>query len=246
MPGWSTIFFYEVIMSTVGFDESGFNCDFLNEFNHKGWEMTLSEKICFVSMIRTIRPKIALEIGSRAGGSLQILSRYCDKVHCIDIDPTVVERLGSRFPNVEFHIGDSKEELPKLFHRLGREGGFPQFVHIDGNHTVDGAFWDLKVTLEQCPPAAMHVLMHDTFNPDVRKGMMLVDCTGMPNLHHADFDFMPGVLHEREIVKDQMWGGMAYFKLMQFQREGELIVNNFLNRVVFKIAEISAHIGNGA
>lgn len=228
-------------MSTINFSETNFNKVFLNDYDHLGWEMTPSEKIVFVNLLKELKPNLALEIGSRAGGSLQVISRFTDKVICMDIDDTIVSRIGSKFKNVEFKIGDSKRILPSFYEELLAQDIFPQFIHLDGDHTEEGAYLDLLHTLRVCPPNRTIVLMHDTFNPLVRKGIERVPFEEMEYLHHADLDFMPGVIHERAVVKDEMWGGMSLFILEPTKRNRPIVVNNFLSRVVSHVAKISSH-----
>ena len=100
------------------------------------WMMSPAEQIAMVYLLEHLRPKVAIEIGTRFGGSLQVLSRFCERVYSLDIDPEVPQRLQGRFSNVEFLIGPSDETLPRLLDRLQGEGAEVSFVLVDGDHSA--------------------------------------------------------------------------------------------------------------
>ena len=217
-------------------DKLFFGSDLIDE-----WEMITPERVVFQVLVKKLGPAISLEIGSRNGGSLQVLKSYSEKVICIDIDETLPSRLGDRFGDVEFVIGDSREVLPGLLRRLQAEGEIPDFVHIDGDHTSEGARHDLEHILEMKPDRRTVVLMHDTFNPDVRKGIKSIDYNKYENLHYVDLDFMTGVLHSREPVMNEMWGGFALFVLEGKKREGAIEVHNYLEPQFLLTLKGSSH-----
>jgi protein-L-isoaspartate O-methyltransferase len=53
------------------------------------WMMSPSEQMAMIFLLEHLRPKVAIEIGTRFGGSLQVISRYCERVYSLDIDPEV-------------------------------------------------------------------------------------------------------------------------------------------------------------
>ncbi len=118
-----------------------------------------------------MRPKIAIEIGTRFGGSLQILARYCEKVYSLDIDPDVPRRLEGKYPNVEYIIGPSDETLPPLIERLQREGAELSFALVDGDHSATGVKADIDNLLKFTPTVPLYIIMHESFNPDCRNGL---------------------------------------------------------------------------
>ena len=85
------------------------------------WQMTPSEQVMVMHLVEHLKPKAAIEIGTRFGGSLQVLAKFCDRVYSLDIDPEVQDRLKGRFENVEYLIGPSDETLLPLLDRLPRE-----------------------------------------------------------------------------------------------------------------------------
>ena len=82
------------------------------------WQMESSEQLSLLAILQNLQPECAIEVGSRWGGSMQILSRFAKRVISCDIDATCQERLGPKYPNVEFITGDSKAMLPGLMKRL--------------------------------------------------------------------------------------------------------------------------------
>src|SRR5437868_8530331 len=65
----------------------------LNSNDIKYWEMSPSEQVALVFLLEYLRPKVAIEIGTRFGGSLQVLSHFSDRVYSLDIDAEVPSRL---------------------------------------------------------------------------------------------------------------------------------------------------------
>src|SRR5215469_5086572 len=50
------------------------------------WMMSPSEKVALIFLLEHLRPKVAIEIGTKYGGSLQVLAQLCDRVCSIDVD----------------------------------------------------------------------------------------------------------------------------------------------------------------
>jgi cephalosporin hydroxylase len=101
------------------------------------WEMSNSEKHTLLTLLKDVNPSISIEIGTKEGGSLQLISALSKVVYSIDID-VEVKKLGSLFDNVEFVTGDSKKVLPALLSNLESKGLQPDFILIDGDHSFDG------------------------------------------------------------------------------------------------------------
>src|SRR5262249_36559744 len=92
------------------------------------WMMSPSDKVALIFLLEHLRPKVAIEIGTRYGGSLQVLSQFCHRVYSIDVDPDIPRRLEGKFPNVEYLIGPSDQLLPSLIDRLAEEGAELSFA----------------------------------------------------------------------------------------------------------------------
>jgi hypothetical protein len=163
-----------------------------------------------------------LEIGSRNGGSLQMLTRYCDRVISLDVDENVASNLKQKFPDTEFYTGDSKTLLPDILQKMDDEKALPDFIFIDGDHTVEGAATDLRNALGITPRTRTWVLMHDTFNPLVREGVKSCLSGDYPHVHFADLDFAPGIILDSGPLKGEIWGGFSLFILEPYKREGAI------------------------
>jgi hypothetical protein len=191
------------------------NTAFLDKFHInsvENWEMELSERMIFTYILQVIKPQLSLEIGSRNGGSLSALSRLSQRVDVIDIDTTIPQRL-SKFTNVNFHIGDSREVLPSLLAKYEKLGVWPEFIHVDGAHDLEGAYWDIHHILSIVPKREVIIMMHDSFNQDVRAAIKKLKLADYRNLSYANIDFISGVLHTKKENANELWGGFALFVL---------------------------------
>src|SRR5690348_11640996 len=84
-------------------------CEALGVEGKLDWRRTPAEQVGMLYLLGQLRPRVAIEIGTRFGGSLQVLSRFAEKVYSLDIDPAVTKRLEGRFANVEYLTGPSDE-----------------------------------------------------------------------------------------------------------------------------------------
>ena len=149
------------------------------------WEMVNAEKIALLNLLSDIKPVISIEIGSKEGGSLQLISQLSKTVYSLDIDPSV-KNLSEKFSNVNFIIGDSKVTLPLLLKDLHNKNEQPDFILIDGDHSAEGVKNDIENILKLKTTKPLVILMHDSFNPICRKGLL-------PNLgrsRHPPFPFL--------------------------------------------------------
>ena len=189
------------------------------------WQMSPSEQIMIMYLVEHLRPRAAIEIGTRFGGSLQVLARHCGRVYSLDIDPEVKERLKGRFGNVEYLIGRSAETLPPLIDRLQRENTEVGFVLIDGDHSTDGVRRDIDNILRYKPSTTLYIIMHDSFNPVVRRGLRAANWSGCPYVHRVELDFVAGSVNSTPGFRGQLWGGLAIGILTPEPRSGDLEIS---------------------
>jgi len=95
-------------------------------------------------------------------------------------------------------------------------------VLIDGNHTAEGIKRDIENVLQFKPSQPVYILMHDSFNPEVRAGIESANWQGCPYVHWVELDLVPGILLDRMPFRRQMWGGFAFALLHPVVRQGEL------------------------
>ncbi len=195
---------------------------FVDEHEPQIWQMTSAERATLFFLLSQINPQCSIEIGSAKGGSLAVLSQFSQIVYSLDINPACKTRLGPRFSNVEFIAGDSRATLVPLLHRLQPENSTLEFVLIDGNHTAEGIKRDIENVLQFKPSQPVYILMHDSFNPEVRAGIQNANWQGCPYVHWVELDLVPGILLDRMPFRRQMWGGFAFALLRPVVRQGEL------------------------
>ena len=176
------------------------------------WEMVNAEKIALLNLLSDIKPVVSIEIGSREGGSLQLISQLSKTVYSLDIDPSV-KKLSEKFTNVNFIIGDSKVTLPLLLIDLHNKNEQPDFILIDGDHSAEGVKNDIENILKLKITKPLVILMHDSFNPICRKGMLDVDYTINKHVEKVEIDFVQGIFSPSATTKGEMWGGFGLIYL---------------------------------
>jgi hypothetical protein len=184
------------------------------------WMMAPAEQVALLFLLSQLRPTIAIEIGTRFGGSLQAISRYCDRVYSIDIDPHVITRLDGKFPNVEFLIGPSDQKLPPLLEELQRKRAPLSFALVDGDHSTEGVRRDINHLLQFKPTVPFYIVMHDSFNPACRAGLRLAQWGSNPHVHAVELDFVAGIVNPAPVFRGQLWGGLALAVLLPKERTG--------------------------
>jgi len=188
------------------------------------WLMSRFEKYTFLSLLQYIKPKTSIEIGTYKGGSLQMISQYSDKVVCLDINSSFVNNLRGKFKNVSFRIGDSKKTLPGLIQEINNSQEIPNFILIDGDHTEEGVKTDINEVLKLIPKEPIYIIMHDSFNPACRKGILNADWVDCPYVHYVEIDYVPGVYHYNSlgIRARSMWGGFTLAILLPEKNKEKL------------------------
>ena len=189
------------------------------------WQMSLAERTTFISVLEKIQPKLSIEIGTYKGGSLQVLSHFSEKVIAVDINNNHVESLSSKFPNVDFRIGNSTEVLPSLISELEEKKITPDFVLVDGGHDEEQVKRDVDIILQFRPLNDITIICHDSFNPGCRRGILSAGWNENPFVHEVEVDFIPGHFFEKDFDtarRGEMWGGFAFALLSPEPRSIDL------------------------
>jgi cephalosporin hydroxylase len=205
------------------------------------WQMQPGEQSALVALLAGLRPKVAIEIGSRYGGSMQVLHRFADRVISLDIDPTCRERLGPKFPKSEFITGDSKSTLPPLMKQLEQEHAAVGFILVDGDHSAAGVQGDIRGLLHYRPSCPLFVILHDSFNPHVREGIRTAPWSENPYVHAVELDYVPGVPVLDVDAYREMWGGFALAILLPEARPGTLETTARMDHLFRTVYRRSAH-----
>lgn len=189
------------------------------------WQMMQWEKIALTGILARVRPRGAIEIGVYYGGSLSLAAQFCETIIAIDIDPAVNERF-KRPENAEVWISPSTEAVPRAFARFDELGIPVNYVLIDADHSAAGVKRDIELVLAYVPKAPMFIVMHDSGNPDTRRGILAADWASSPHVHFVDVDFVPGQIIEHAVTENrgEIWGGLALAMLLPEPRGGALDV----------------------
>jgi hypothetical protein len=199
------------------------------------WQMFDGERLALTGVLARHKPHISIEIGTFHGGSLSLISQCSDIVFAIDIDPQSVVRAG-HLPNVTFLTGKSSDILPLLFRELTDAGLSVDFILLDGDHSAEGIKRDISLILEYIPTKPLFVVMHDSFNPGCRQGMLDSPWHESPYCHWVELDFVPGrMVDNDEPAKGELWGGLAIAYLQPAPRNGYLRIDRTAESL-FRIA----------
>jgi glycosyltransferase involved in cell wall biosynthesis len=205
------------------------------------WQMHDSERLALTALLARARPTCAIEVGTYFGGSLSLISEYSKLIFSIDIDPDVPQRVG-QLANVNYLIGDSGQILPTLFQELSKAGIPVNFVLIDADHSVEGVRRDISLVLQYVPREPMFLLMHDSFNPGCRQGMLEAPWQDSPYCHFVDLDFVPGrAVDHPGAGHGELWAGLAMAFFLPTRRDGALMIGQTAS-TSFKTA-YAAHAG---
>lgn len=176
------------------------------------WQMSRSEKYGLIGLVENLKPDYSLEIGTFRGGSLQVLSHYSNQVFSIDISAEPKRTLENRFQNVKFVVGQSIDVIKSTLEEIEEKGGKLNFVLIDGDHSRKGVYNDLKAVLDYPHQNNVTILMHDSYNPECRKGMKDIDFTKYNNIEYVELDYITGSFWHNNNNRE-MWGGLAMIKV---------------------------------
>jgi hypothetical protein len=186
------------------------------------WMMSHGERGALIQVLRRSQPVSALEIGTAEGGSLAQIRRYAQATYSIDIDPGVAARLAPSMPGVEFLTGDSKELIGVALQRCVERAQPLGFALIDGDHRYAGVQGDIHALLRCQPTRPLWILLHDSSNPECRRGIAEARWADNPHVHLVDLDFVTGTLSEDPLFPGQIWGGLALALLLPEPRTGVL------------------------
>jgi hypothetical protein len=214
--------------------------DFLDgEFGFRlPWMMSYGERLVLFSILQHAKPDAAIEIGTAMGGSLQVIARFARRVYSLDQTHDQLEPVDS---HVELRTGDSKEHLPLLLRELDQRDEKLGFVLIDGAHDEPGTCADINNLLSYIPKVPLYVLMHDSFNPSVRKAIRAANWTNNRHVHYVELDFIHGaaITHVPQF-EHQMWGGFALAMLLPKPRKHVLQIQALMEYTYSSIFEIHA------
>jgi Cephalosporin hydroxylase len=204
----------------------------LGQVSMVDWAMSPAEQIAIIYLLEILKPRVSIEIGTCRGGSLQILAKLSEKVYSLDIDPEVPQRLAGKHPNVEYIIGSSRTTLPPLVAQLQKTNQLVSFVLVDGDHSAEGVRCDIDNILQFQPVTPLFIVMHDSYNPECRKGITSANWAGNPYVHLVELDFISGTLNPARAFRGELWGGLGLAVLLPEKRSGRFEVTGRGNLTV--------------
>lgn len=107
-----------------------------------------------------------MEIGSASGGACLLLQREIGFERVMSLDngehPRAVEQKQnfSQIPNFRQFLGDSHSTAARDYLRQNVEGKL-DVAFIDGDHSYEGVWQDIELTLPFCRPGTI-IILHDT------------------------------------------------------------------------------------
>ena len=157
------------------------------------WQMSCREKLSLIGLLQCLKPKKVIEFGYHRGGATKWLSKFAEKLISVDVNEFVCEA-SKEYTNVEAWRCTTAEAIKKI----KTDNLSFDLAIIDADHSRRGVTNDVSGIL----PHTEVILMHDSFNPACRRGIL--DALKSQNSHAFYLDFMPSILKN-----DGLWGGFA-------------------------------------
>ncbi|MFC3771472.1 glycosyltransferase [Paenibacillus sp. GCM10012303] len=225
------------ILRERDFNSSGYNWESILYPNClcDDWQMNHSERLGLTGLLSRIQPKCCIEIGTYKGGSLSLISQLSSTVFSIDIDPSIPGKF-QQFGNVSFLTGPSSTILPILLKELDDNNIPVDFILVDGDHSAEGIKKDIACLHSYVPKKPMFVMLHDSFNPECRRGMLEAGWEKSPYAQWVDLDFIPGrIIEHGGGGQGEMWGGLGLAYFSPQKRQGELRIGTTAQTMYEKI-----------
>lgn len=171
----------------------------MNEFQLKigienpDWLMSSREKLVLIGLLECIKPSSVIEFEYHRGGATKWLAKFAQRIISVDVNEFVNDA-DKKFPNVEAWNCPTNEAIKRI---KDKNLKFDLAV-IDADHSRKAVAMDISGLLNH----TNIILMHDSFNPACRKGML--DALKDQKTHAYYLDFVPSVSK-----KDGLWGGLA-------------------------------------
>jgi hypothetical protein len=157
------------------------------------WLMSAREKLGLIGLLHCLKPKKVLELGYHRGGATKWLSQFSEQVITVDVNEFV-----SNAPNLFHNVEAWNCPTLEATSRIKKENLFFDLAIIDADHSRQAVYADINGIINHSDI----ILMHDSFNPECRKGM--IDALKNQKSHAYYLDFIPSVSKN-----DGLWGGLA-------------------------------------
>lgn len=163
------------------------------DIHNPDWLMSANEKLCLIGLLNLLKPKNSIEFGFHKGGATHWLAELAESVITVDVNQAVIEAQ-NRYCNVTSWNFPTSEAIE----RIRKEKRFFDFAIIDADHSRNAVARDLQGIL----PFADLIMLHDSSNPDCRRGML--DILENQDSHAYNLDLI-----NSSIKHDGLWGGIG-------------------------------------
>lgn len=170
--------------------------------------MGLGERAAVAGVLAELRPSVSIELGTFRGGSLGTIAKFSDRVHSFDLELQID---ADAYPNATFHVGDSHELLPMVLNELSSAGQSVEFALVDGDHSPEGVKSDVLDLLASSAMRDGVILLHDTGNEAVRRGVEEIAFSQYDRIGLVDLDFVPAAAPVGSL--SARWGGLGMIVL---------------------------------
>jgi hypothetical protein len=203
---------------------SNVGAPFFTDFDIKvelDWQMSRAEKYCMINLLQSLKPEVAIEIGTFKGGSLQVINEYSNKIYSIDISDAPKKFLQEKFNKVDFRVGESHLIINTIFKEIEDKKEKLEFILVDGDHSKIGVKKDLESILAYPHKNKITILLHDSFNPQSRAGIKSLKYSNYPNVSYVELDYITGSFWHNKSYRE-MWGGFAMI-VIDPNKQGETL-----------------------
>lgn len=199
------------------------------------FQMSIAEKTSLIYLLNKLPvKKTALEIGTFYGGSLNIISKYFNKVYSCDLTHENIDK--TKYNNVEWITGDSNRTIPKLIEKINQNNEEINFILIDGNHEYEYVLNDINNILKYNIKNDLLLLIHDSWYSPSRLAICHSKLISNPNVCYVNTDWCSGDLMFIN-GKNQFMGGICLAMLSKDNKLGTKVQQSqdYMYKVVNEI-----------
>lgn len=169
------------------------------------WQMSSGEQAAIEGLLAQLEPRLAIEIGTAEGVGARRIGARVAELHCFDLSPPSLE-----LPeNAVAHIGDSHQLLPQALAEFAEAERNVDLVIVDGDHSAAGVRQDIEDLLDSPAVGRTAILIHDTANERVRRGLDAVRFAAWPKVARVHLDWVPGQLFREPDLEGELWYGLG-------------------------------------
>ncbi len=174
-------------------------------FEDQVWQMSRGERAAIEGVLAALEPSLAIELGTAEGASLHRIALHAREVHSFDLREPVLPPPA----NAVLHTGDSHELLPAFLAELTETDRNVDFALVDGDHSAEGVRRDIEDLLDSPAVHRTVIVVHDTANEQVRRGVEAVRFAAWPKVAHVELDWVPGHLFAEPALRNELWFGLG-------------------------------------